>query len=163
MAANRVQEFGIGHFAKMKQGEKRRVGSQDNSNDRIYQYEAPEEEKTKPDNFSRKAIEKCYCKLNNPVQEEEEDRSILNTSFMDNSLHIPKEDEDMLGGVLTAPLSQRNVINPMQCTASRKEYCSEYCKNFPPDEQRRVMMLKMRLEFGHYMLKNIKETQGFIG
>ena len=69
----------------------------------------------------------------------------------------------MIGCVLAAPLSQRNVINPSQGTASRKEYCSEYCKNYPPEEQRRVMMLKMRLEFGHYMLKNIKETQGFIG
>ena len=64
----------------------------------MYLYEGAaekEEEREKLEVIVRRPAEKCYCKPHKEHAEEEEDKSILNTSVFDNSIFIPKEDEDL--------------------------------------------------------------------
>ena len=73
----------MGHFSKMKQGEQRRVGSFENSEEKMYLYEGAlekEEEREKLEVIVRRPAEKCYCKPHWEQAEEEEDKSILNTA-----------------------------------------------------------------------------------
>ena len=64
-SGHKIQEFGTGHFAKMKQGEQRKVGSLENSEEKMYLYEGAaerEEQQEKLEVLVRRPAEKCYCK-----------------------------------------------------------------------------------------------------